>query len=207
MENDWASENLQVIRTLMERSALYRRALAPILIYVGVVGLLGGLAGWFFQISAVGDFVLLWACDAALALTGSFLLVRRQALKDSESFWSPPTRRVACAFTPAIYVGAFLGLVISRGFGLEGEIVQMTLVVIWTWLFGCAAVSAGFFLPRGFKYFGWLFIAAGSALTCWIMVGRLGDIAPSTLMAAIFGGFHLAFGVYLYFTEKQHPAA
>ena len=31
MEPNWAAEHLQVIRTLMERSALYRRALAPIM--------------------------------------------------------------------------------------------------------------------------------------------------------------------------------
>ena len=30
MEPNWAGEHLQVIRTLMERSALYRRALAPV---------------------------------------------------------------------------------------------------------------------------------------------------------------------------------
>mgnify|MGYP007027450698 CR=1 FL=1 len=34
-----------------------------------------------------------WAGLAAFALAGSFLLVRRQALKESEPFWSPPTRR------------------------------------------------------------------------------------------------------------------
>ena len=31
MQTDWASENLQVIRTLMERGAVYRRALAPVM--------------------------------------------------------------------------------------------------------------------------------------------------------------------------------
>src|SRR6267154_136506 len=39
MESNWAAEHLQVIRTLMERSAVYRRALAPIMIYNGVVWL------------------------------------------------------------------------------------------------------------------------------------------------------------------------
>ena len=29
MESGWATDHLQVIRTLMERAALYRRALAP----------------------------------------------------------------------------------------------------------------------------------------------------------------------------------
>ncbi|MDB6016752.1 MAG: hypothetical protein JWR19_1241, partial [Pedosphaera sp.] len=31
MKSDWAAEHLQTIRTLMERSAIYRRALAPVM--------------------------------------------------------------------------------------------------------------------------------------------------------------------------------
>ena len=37
MESNWAAEHLQVIRTLMERSAIYRRALAPIMLGTGVL--------------------------------------------------------------------------------------------------------------------------------------------------------------------------
>ena len=37
MNDDWAVDQLQAIRTLMERSALYRRALAPVLTVAGVI--------------------------------------------------------------------------------------------------------------------------------------------------------------------------
>ena len=43
MEPHSAAADLQVIRTLMERSALYRRALAPIMMLAGVMGLAGGV--------------------------------------------------------------------------------------------------------------------------------------------------------------------
>ena len=39
MESNWAAEHLQTIRTLMERSAIYRRALAPIMLFAGLTGL------------------------------------------------------------------------------------------------------------------------------------------------------------------------
>jgi hypothetical protein len=39
MESNWAAEQLQTIRTLMERSAVYRRALAPIMLFAGLTGL------------------------------------------------------------------------------------------------------------------------------------------------------------------------
>ena len=45
MDTSWAAENLQTIRTLMERSALYRRALAPIMTYNGVVGCVAAVIG------------------------------------------------------------------------------------------------------------------------------------------------------------------
>src|SRR5438552_2174347 len=97
MESNWAAEHLQVIRTLMERSAVYRRALAPVMIYNGALGTAGALIGWGSHIDSPRGFILYWACVAAIGVVGSFLLVRRQALKESESFWSPPTRRVTQA--------------------------------------------------------------------------------------------------------------
>ena len=42
MKPKWAEENLQTIRTLMERSAVYRRALAPIMLFAGALGVIGG---------------------------------------------------------------------------------------------------------------------------------------------------------------------
>src|SRR6266478_8309921 len=97
MESNWAAEHLQVIRTLMERSAVYRRALAPIMIFNGIVGVAGGALGAFFKMDSTKGFIGFWAGAGLLALGGSFLLVRRQALKEAEPFWSPPTRRDAQA--------------------------------------------------------------------------------------------------------------
>ena len=39
MSAQWAEENLNTIRTLMERASVYRRALAPVAITVGVLGI------------------------------------------------------------------------------------------------------------------------------------------------------------------------
>ena len=40
----------------------------------------------------------------------ALLLIRRQALKSDEAFWSPPTRRVAQAMLPMLAAGLGLGL-------------------------------------------------------------------------------------------------
>jgi hypothetical protein len=211
METDWAAEHLQTIRTLMERSAVYRRALAPIMVWNGIVGVVAGLAGWKLTINSTAAFIVFWSVAALLAIVGSFLLVRRQAIKESEPFWSPPTRRIAQALLPPLFIGAFLNcyaLYSTWSTGGDGSYVAFILILYWLFLYGCAAHSAAFFMTRGMKLFGWIFIAAGCAV--FLAGTRTGwpfGLSPHLLMAATFGGLHLAYGIYLYITEKRKNAA
>ena len=209
MESNWAAEHLQVIRTLMERSAVYRRALAPVMIFNGVVGLAAAGLGWGLKVGSPRAFILFWASVAALAIAGSFLLARRQALKDTEPFWSPPTRRVAQALLPPLSGGLVIGAVVWARAGQDaqdpGSLAGMLwLPVAWVILYGCAFHAAGFFMPRGMKLFGWMFVLGGCALFAagrpnW---GQPPDFAHG-IMGFFFGGLHLAYGVYLYFTEPR----
>lgn len=209
MEPNWAADHLQVIRTLMERSALYRRALAPIMILDGVVGVAAAMLGWALKIGSPRAFILFWAGVSAVAIGGSFLLVRRQALKDSEPFWSPPTRRVTQALLPPLVAGLIIGAVtVARaGSGSDnpGSLAGMWwLPLIWVVLYGCAFHAAGFFMPRGMRLFGWAFILGGCGLFSagfadWV---RPLDYAHG-VMGLFFGGLHLAYGVYLNFTERR----
>jgi hypothetical protein len=204
MESNWAAEHLQVIRTLMERSAVYRRALAPIMTFSGILGVAAGLIGWYAKIAAPQAFIGYWAGVGVLALAGSFLLVRRQALREAEPFWSPPTRRVAQALLPALFVGSIAGLlalVCPNWQFLEAQ----SLPPFWMVLYGCALTAAGFFMHRGIKLLGWLFILSG----CVLMAARcpvvttIAAMNGHCLMGAVFGGLHLAYGIYLYFTEQR----
>src|SRR5205085_8123519 len=92
METNWAVEHLQVIRTLMERSAVYRRALAPVMVLTGAVRTVAALAGCLARIESPRAFFVYWLLVGLAALVGALLLVRRQALREGEPFWSPPTR-------------------------------------------------------------------------------------------------------------------
>jgi len=203
MESNWAAEHLQVIRTLMERSAVYRRALAPIMIFNGILGIAGGVLGTLLKIDSTKGFIGFWAGAGLLALGGSFLLVRRQALKEAEPFWSPPTRRVAQALLAPLFIGSIAGLL-----GLtcpSWDFLQAgALPAFWMLLYGCALNAAGFFMHRGIKLLGWLFVFSG----CALMAARCFAEGPLTMlqghraMGSVFGGLHLAYGIYLYFTEK-----
>lgn len=210
METKWAVDNLQTIRTLMERSALYRRALAPIMIFAGTIGIAAGLTGWLCQIESNRGFVSLWLFTAGFSLAGALLLVRRQALKDSEAFWSPPTRRVSQALLPAFFVGLVLAasILITSSDSVNLKI-QLLLVVFWSWFYGCAVHAAGFFMPRGVRWLGWIFILAGSAILPLLSFGKhwFGGVPPHLLMGGTFGGLHLAYGIYLHFVEQKTPTA
>ena len=209
MESNWAMEHLQVIRTLMERSAVYRRALAPIMTFNGVVGLVGAIAGWALKIGSPRGFIVYWACFCGVAMAGSFLLVRRQALKDSEPFWSPPTRRVTQAFSPpfaaaVIISGVAFFYIDGAPNHLDKVIGFLWLPLIWVVLYGCAMHAAGLFMQRGMRIFGWVYVIAGAGLFCVGIPDWTGPLNYGFgIMGFFFGCLHLAAGAYLYFTEKS----
>ena len=213
MDTNWAAEHLQVIRTLMERSAVYRRALAPIMIINGIVGLAAAAIGWKLEIGAPRAFVLFWTGVSMVAVAGSFLLVRRQALKETEAFWSPPTRRVTQALLPPLTAGFIISLAfVVTGAGAAdgshgGPLALAWLPLSWVVLYGCAFHAAGFFMPRGMKIFGWAFILGGCGLfAAGLPAGMPPADCAQAIMGLFFGGLHLAYGVYLYFTERRGNA-
>jgi hypothetical protein len=214
MQNDWALENLQVIRTLMESSAVYRRALAPVMGLVGVTGIVAGILGTLLKFQTPRVFVVYWIVVAFLCLTWSLFLIRRQALKVAEPFWSPPARRVAQAVLPA-FCTALLAAILYCFLSLPFFVAGLLLVPAWMVLYGLAMYSAGFFMPRGIKLFGTGFILAGFIVFGVAWHGNLDLFRDSArcliqanwIMAAVFGGGHAAYGLYLHFTEMRGNVA
>lgn len=188
----------------MERSAIYRRALAPIVLALGALGLAAAVVGWFLNLQSARAFVGYWSGVGALAVSGAYLMARQQALKDAEAFWSAPTRRVTQALLPPLFVGFTIN--VAAGFFADGKSESIWwLVPAWMALYGCALHAAGFFMPRGMKVFGWGFILMGCGVAVWLSLAR---IFPSIrvahlVMGSSFGGLHLAYGGYLYFTERR----
>ncbi|MGO9585474.1 MAG: hypothetical protein ACLP2Y_04590 [Limisphaerales bacterium] len=217
METNWAAEQLQTIRTLMERSAVYRRALAPVMIYCGALGATSAIVGRFLNIGSPRGFICFWGGVAIMALAGSFLLMRRQALKDAEPIWSPPTRRVTQAFLPPLAAGFMVSIAIALQLGSAQEIelqhLGRTISMLWLplgWvvLYGCALHAAGFFMPRSIKLFGWAFVLGGTVLFEFGVPPGFSRIDYAyAIMGVFFGAAHLTYGVYLYLTEKGKNAA
>jgi hypothetical protein len=214
MEPKWAEENLQTIRTLMERSAVYRRALAPIMLLAGVIGIITAGIGICLHLNSIRSFGELWLGAAIIVVTGALFIARQQAIKAKECFWSPPTRRVGQALLPSLFVGFCISMpfIIEAPDLLLGSINHERILFItlaWILFYGCALTSTGFFVPRGIKFFGWLFIAGGCSVFFYSSTSESANVEFNMhlLMGFFFGVLHLVYGAYLYLTEKKNPAA
>ena len=63
-------------------------------------------------------------------------------------------------------------------------------------------------MPRGIKFFGWMFIGSACLFFYAIFNGWMDfNSRAHWLMGFFFGVLHLAYGAYLYLTEKKNPAA
>lgn len=116
VQPNWAEENLQVIRTLMERAGLYRRALAPVMFSAGLLGLVAAVIGNQFDAIAPRHkgFLYYWTVVCAFALVVVSSIIRRQAVRDGESFWTAPMKRVTQSLLPHFAGGALLPVRIQR---------------------------------------------------------------------------------------------
>ena len=205
MNPDWAAEQLRTIRTLMERTAVYRRALAPSTLLAGNLGLFGGIFGWTLPIDSPHRFISYWMTIACITLGASILVVRRQAINEAEAFWSPPTRRVALAAAPPLAAGLAVSIaaMISPA---PDHLAAWRAVSLWMLLYGCALHSAGFFMARGIRLLGWAFVLMGGCFALFTSaLQHLEHLPPiryaNIAMGGGFGVIHLAYGTYLRRTE------
>jgi hypothetical protein len=210
MNPNWAEENLQTIRTLMERSALYRRALAPIMLSAGAIGVVAAASGLLFHLNSPQEFGELWLGTAIGVIVVAFFIARQQAFKSKEKFWSPPTRRVGQALLPPLLCGMVLGGALI----LVDDMWEYLpwLPFFWSLFYGLALHAAGFFMPRGVRWFGWIYIIVGCSFLSYFVMYEPDyyfnpHFNPHWLMGFFFGVLHLAYGAYLYLTEKGKRAA
>lgn len=205
MKTDQAHDTLITIRTLMERSSIYRRTLAPIMLFVGSLGIAGAVLGIVLNIERTDIFATLWLGIAATAVSGAFVIARNQAVKDKEAFWSAPTKRVTRALLLPLACGAFFSLLILfRG----TEHMRWLFIYPNIFFYGCAMHSAGFFMPPATQKLAWGFSFMGAVVLVILpMLSKTQDCRLDHLtMGFFFGLLHLAYGIYLSCT-KEAPKA
>ena len=111
--------------------------------------------------------------------------MHRKARAAATPLLSQPGRKLAINFSPPIFVGALLTVVLFRA-GL-GEL----LPGVWLLLYGAGVVTGGAFSVRPVPVMG----------LCFMVVGAAALFAPAAwgniFMAAGFGGLHIIFGLHI----------
>lgn len=209
MSSDWAEENLQVIRQLMERSSVYRRKMAPMMLAAAVIGTLAGFGADVLKVQTPRMFAGYWGGIACVILLVSGYIVRSQAIRNRETFWTAPTWRIFVAFLPTIVVGGAVGVAYMLGpetsIGLAGHV----MLTAWCVLYGLGLHAAGFFVAKGIRRMGWVFILLGLFFGYLLIVANptFLKVTANFLMTAVFGGLHMFSGIYLFYTEQRDDVA
>ena len=187
----------------MEQASLYRRAMAPLALLVGALGVVAAgitqLIGWV----GAEYFAGYWLGVAVVSALCALVLIRRQALKTEEAFWSLPTKRVAQAMLPMLTAG--LGLGVLEVLNQPESKDSIRLAAFWLILYGGALHAAGFFMRRGINLLGWIYVLFGFLnlfLTKFEVIPTLDEQSAHWLMGVGFGGVNLAYGVYLKLTPE-----
>lgn len=225
--NQQASENLQIIRSLMERSTIYRAISAPTAFVGGVASILMGLWGENVILNVTANtflhsysFFLAWGGVFALTVGTHLLQLYRDSLQNGESiFSSRHFHAFKCMFPSILTAGTvtFLVILITRtSVDPEQLFIQLTilLTLLWTFFYGMALLSTQTFAPKSIRMLGWTFFISSFLEGILIMLfpyinpnpSQIPFISPSHMMALTFGLFHLIYAIAVKVTEaKQAP--
>src|SRR3954463_3767449 len=176
-----AMDNLAFIRDTMEAAGAFTAVSGWGRVAVGVIANVSAM------IASAHQTVLqtLNVCLAAAILAPTVMLwaIVRKARRAHMPLLSGPGRKFVLSFSPPMFVGAILTIVLYRA-GIVAAIPGM-----WMLLYGTAVVAGGAFSVKIVPVMG----------ICFMLVGIVAVFSPITwndwLMGAAFGGLHIAFGI------------
>lgn len=178
-----AMDNLQYIRRTLERAGEFTAV-------PGIGGMLMGssalAAAWIAgRRTESPRWLLVWLLEAvvaiAIGIASSVLKSRRVGIP----LLTGPGRKFVAGFVPAMLAGGVLTLVLFR----DGS--SAMLPGIWLLLYGAAVVSGGAASVRVVPAMGACFMLAGA------LALLLPEVSGDVLLAAGFGGLHIAFGTVI----------
>jgi hypothetical protein len=215
-ESDSAHRQLRVIRALMERATIYRALSAPTALVGGLLSL-GGFATAYYakhhrhEPLSPNEFLIVWL--AVLVLTGltNALFLWREAERRDQPFFSPGMKCAALSLAPAFGSAGVLTILLHAS--------PIHLALAWITLYGLGLLATQHFAPRSLVLLGLTFLVAGCGLLAtWKhfllprglpsgLHAHPSALVVSGLMAATFGGFHLAYAAVVWALGEERAEA
>jgi hypothetical protein len=174
-------QNLAFIRDTMEAAGAFTAVSGWGMVAVGLIAT--GAAVIASAQQSVLQSIYVWIAAAVLAPIVMMSAIVRKARNAHMPLLSGPGRKFVLSFSPPMFVGAVLTIVLYRA-GAVAAIPGM-----WMLLYGTAVVAGGAFSVKIVPVMG----------ICFMLAGILAVFSPITwndwLMASAFGGLHIAFGI------------
>jgi len=177
-----ADDNLQFIRSTMERSTKFTGVSGWGGVGMGVVGLAAAVIAMRFSIGS-SDWLLTWLGAAAVAAPIGSMGIWRKAKRTDVALTGASGRAFALCFFPVIGAGAVITWTVAAA-------APSALPVVWLSMYGAAITAGGAFSVRVLPIMG-----AG-----FLVLGAIAAIAPAlgnTALLLGFGVLHTAFGTYI----------
>jgi hypothetical protein len=176
-----AMDNLAFIRDTMESAGAFTAVSGRAMIIVGLTAL--AAAAVAAQQPTPRLWLLTWLAAAMLAPLIQLWGVLRKLRASGLPLLHGSARKFLLSFLPPMLAGALLTVVFYRA-----DLVPM-LPALWLLLYGAAVVAAGAFSVQIVPFLGGAFMAAGA------MAFFAPESWNNAIMAAAFGGLHIAFGI------------
>jgi hypothetical protein len=195
----------------MERATIYRSISAPTALVGGLLSL-GGFATAYYAKHdrhhplSPNEFLMVWLVILALTCFTNVIFLSRGAARRSESFFSSGMKCGLTSVAPAFFSAALLTPLLFHH--------PIHLALLWITLYGIGLLATQHFAPRSLVVLGLTFFLTGCGLLpAWKHLFMPNPhIEPSALvvsgiMAATFGGFHLAYAaaVWALGEEREEP--
>jgi hypothetical protein len=176
-----AMDNLAFIRDTMEAAGAFTAVSGWGMVAVGTIATVAAIVASSRHSPVQSLYV--WLGAAVLATITMLWAIVRKARKARMPLLSGPGRKFVLSFSPPMFVGALITIVLYRA-GLPETIPGM-----WLLLYGTAVVAGGAFSVKIVPVMG----------ICFMLAGTLALFTPTSwndwIMAAAFGGLHIGFGV------------
>ena len=187
---DRALDNLQYIRSTMERAGSFTAVPGWGMVVLGLTALAATLvAGTLPVTSAYGPsqnrWLLVWMFEALLGAGIGVAALLYKALRTGDAIVRGPARRFGLGVLPPFIVGAMLTYVLWR----QQQIALLP--AVWLLCYGAGVVTGGAFSLRVVPVMGICFMILGAA-ALFTPAGWL-----SWLLGAGFGGLHILFGLVI----------
>jgi hypothetical protein len=196
IDSDYANQQLRVIRSLMERATIYRSISAPTALVAGLLSF-GGFATAYYAKHhrqhplSPTEFLIVWLVILALTCFSNLIFLWRGSAQRGEPFFSSGMKCALMSLAPAFFTAAVLTFMIHR---------PIHLAMLWITLYGIALLATQHFAPRSLILLGATFLVTGGVLlVLWKHLfmppehGEPSALVVSGIMAATFGGYHLAY--------------